>query len=100
MCKTADDVVVEACGEACIDEIAHLDPTLAGKVIGHVIRFHTLNLEIEKGDDAVRAFFASLVEEADKIREKFEELAAKPNPLDQIDELVGVGGTGRIEVAT
>lgn len=86
--KTADDVCVEACGEACIDEIAHLDPILAGKVIGHVIRFHTLTLELEKGDEAVRAFFASLLEEAKKVEAKFEELCARPNPLDQIDDFV------------
>jgi hypothetical protein len=100
MNKTADDVVVEACGEACIDEIAHLDPTMAGKVIGHLIRFHALTLELEKGDEAVRAFFAAVYEETKKIEGKFEELVAKPNPLDHVDELVGVGGTGRIEVVT
>jgi hypothetical protein len=84
----ANDEVVRLCGEACIEEIAHLEPGLAGRVVGHVIHFHAITLEMERGDDAVRAFFAAARDEMAKVEASFEKLAAKTVP-DALKDAMG-----------
>jgi hypothetical protein len=84
----ADDEVVKACGEAVVDEIMHLEPDLAGKVLGYAIHHNAIELELSEGDDAVRAFFGALRDEVAKLEVSFEKLAAKTVP-DALKDAMG-----------
>lgn len=75
-----DREVVRLCGEAAVDEFAHLPPELAGQVLAYAMRWHAITLERERGDAAVLAFYASVRSAVDAGEARFRELAAKPIP--------------------
>lgn len=60
MTDTARHKIVVACGEAAVDEFAHLPPDIAGEVLAYALGWHAITLEREVGDAAALAFYAAI----------------------------------------
>lgn len=72
--------VVQLCGEAAVDEFAHLPPGLAGQALAYAMRWHAITLEREAGDAAVLEFYAAVRRDIDAGEAKQREYMAKPTP--------------------
>lgn len=69
--------VATRCGEACVDEIAHLPATEAGKAMAHALHFAAIGFEVEHGDAAVFAFLAEIEKLCLEHRQRLTEYRAK-----------------------
>ena len=61
---------VTACGEACVDEIAHLTPTEAGAALAYAANWCGVNFEMSGDDAAAIAFYEALERGAREARER------------------------------
>lgn len=63
---------VFACGEACVDEIAHLPPDEAGEALGHAVHWLGVDLERRVGDVAALVFYSAVIARAEMAKRKLE----------------------------
>ncbi len=68
---------ITLCGEACVDEIAHLPAIEAGKALAHAIHFACIGFEREHGDAAVFAFLSEIEKLCGEHRERMKSYAEK-----------------------
>ena len=64
--------LVILCGESAVDEIAHLEPDIAGAALGYAVQWHSVTLELEKSDSAAITFLKEIEKAAQEARLRLE----------------------------
>ena len=62
--------VVTLCGEACVDEIAHISPAEAGAALAYAANWCGVNFEMSGDDAAAIAFYEALERGEREARER------------------------------